>query len=213
MNNVSFPTISQAHHLFNSLFENPDSAIAAYPADIREGFCEHCLTVAYAAMAIAAKIYHLNSDKAYILGLLHDYGKHVDENNGSHFHGIRGYEDMLAMGYPELAQICLTHSFLLKEFNLKQYKYARSEMDQVKRLLEDMEYNDYDRLIQLCDLMVNNMRLINIKKRIRKISVFYGIPTRELKPFFRQALKLKQYFDTLSGCDIYQLLGIDRYES
>lgn len=210
--NKTLPTLNEAHKLLENIFIDCNNALSNQPERKRETLHQHCHLVAYCAMVIAANVYHLDADKAYILGLLHDYGKHQDENSGGIFHGIQGYNDMMAMGYSEVARVCLTHSFLIKDFNRSQYRYRETELAYSRELLNRIEYDDYDRLIQLCDILVSNMRLVNIKKRMRRISRLYGISIMELKPFFRTSLKLKQYFDILCGCDVYQLLGINRHE-
>ena len=68
-------------------------------------------------------------------------------------HIIDGYKFMLSMGYDECAKICLTHSFPCKE--IKSYNGNNDCVDDdyqfILNFLQTTEYDDYDRLIQLCD--------------------------------------------------------------
>lgn len=69
---------------------------------------DHSRVAAHCAEKIAAAS-GMNSEKAYILGLLHDVGRKF---GGRHMgHVSDGYSYMLGKGYDEAAKICLTHSF------------------------------------------------------------------------------------------------------
>lgn len=169
----------------------------------------HLLLVACSAEMIAAKTPHLNSKKAYIFGLLHDYGKIISEEATHTFHGLTGYELMNEKGYDEVAQICLTHSFTTLDFNIDDYSYDKAGLAAAKKLIRDVVITDYDLLIQLCDLLVKGVGFSNIKDRIRNIQETYGVSTLLAKKKYHRALKLKKYFDNLTGSDIYKILGIN----
>ena len=68
--------------------------------------------------------------------------------------------------------------------------------------------DDYDRLIQLCDRLSIGVNY-NLKERMKYLQNTYKIPTVLLKKKYREALKLKSYFDAKCGCDIYKLLGVN----
>lgn len=208
----SLPSLAAAHELFEKMRERRRAEITHLDEEVEKGFYEHCLGVAYAAQIIASHSDDLNPEKAYILGLLHDYGKRLDEKSEKRFHGNVGFDDMNAMGYSEVARTCLTHSFLIKDFEDRQYNYPQKELDYAREKLLEIEYDDYDYLIQFSDMIVNNMKFMHIKKRIRNISNRYNISIKDLKLFFRKAMELKTYFDNKCGCDIYNLLGINKYE-
>jgi putative nucleotidyltransferase with HDIG domain len=74
---------------------------------------EHSYNVARSAETIA-KDCSLDSNFAYILGLLHDIGRYEGITNLRHVYA--GYNLMNEKGYNDIAKICLTHSFPYKNF-------------------------------------------------------------------------------------------------
>ena len=170
----------------------------------------HNAMVALCAEMIASKLPDIDGQKAYILGLLHDFGKLVyDDEFSDKFHGIEGCRFFLEKGWDEPARICLTHSFPDKNIKYSEYPgYSARELRKCKMLLAKIDYDDYDRLIQLCDMLVVGINFTNVKERINFIRNNYKLPLIALKKKYRQALKLKRYFDEKCGCDIYKLLGV-----
>lgn len=78
-----------------------------------------------AAEKIAIETKILNPDKAYALGLLHDIGR---RNGVSHIKHV--YDGMLFMeelGHLDVAKVCLTHSFPLKNINSYSGKFDLSK--------------------------------------------------------------------------------------
>ncbi len=69
----------------------------------------HSRVVAHCAEKIAQECGDMDSDKAYILGLLHDIGRKFGVRHLGHVSD--GYSYMRSLGYDEAAKICLTHSF------------------------------------------------------------------------------------------------------
>lgn len=74
---------------------------------------DHSKNVAMVARMIAEHCSGLDSEKAYVLGLLHD----IDRRNGvaAVRHIINGYDYAISKGWDEPARICLTHSFPVKD--------------------------------------------------------------------------------------------------
>lgn len=68
----------------------------------------HSRNVASCAEKIAIAC-NMDGDKAYILGLLHDIGRKFGTRHLGHVYD--GWKYMLELGYPQVAKICLTHSF------------------------------------------------------------------------------------------------------
>lgn len=166
---------------------------------------DHCKTTAMCAMNIANKCDNIDSDNAYVLGLLHDIGRRAGKMEFAHI--IKGYEYFQTLGYSDAARICITHSFPTK--NIDSYHdpidCEANQVDFVKKFISDCEYNDYDKLIQLCDVLSFPFGPCLLEKKIVKIGLDYG-----LKKIYAQRwsmlFKLKTHFDNLTGVNIYTLL-------
>ncbi len=208
----NFPTLKEAEEIwFEGIRyrqENPE--IKPLSLYIEEEYKFHTRGVAAAAKKIASRTVSLNPEKAYILGLLHDYGKKKDEKAQQIFHGRLGYEEMLERGFPEVARICLTHTFPSKDFDDKDFWYPQEWKDWLREELKPIEYDDYDRLIQLCDKFFEGMTMISIEKRMQKICERYGLSEDTYLVLVSEGLVLKEYFDRLCGEDVYVILGIEK---
>ena len=93
----------------------------------------------------------MDAEKAYVLGLLHDIGRKFGVRHLGHVSD--GYTYMMRLGYDEVAKICLTHSFnnhTVDEY-IGKLDVSGEEMEMIKTELARTVYDDYDRLIQLCD--------------------------------------------------------------
>lgn len=169
----------------------------------------HTQKVAEIASLIASKC-GMNTEKAYVFGLLHDYGKRIDERKSGKFHGLEGYREMLKKGYPEMAGICLSHCFPQRDFDIDNYPaYSKLDMEESKKILASLEYNDYDRLIQFSDMFPEGMNVVTIEERISAIKKRYSLSEKEIKDISENALRLKKYFSDLCRCDVYELIDFD----
>lgn len=198
------PDIAQSMKLLNEV----TVAYTSYMPDGATSIKIHCLMVACCAEVIASSLKGVDSHLAYIMGLLHDYGKIVSDNN--HFHGLTGYKYFMKKGWTQIARTCLTHSFIDKDFNFSDYSsYNVDDLYETKEILKNMEYDIYDKIIQMSDMIVCNVGFKRLKDRMLFLRNKYGLPSLIIKNKYRDVLRLKKYFDTLCGCDIYKLLGID----
>lgn len=165
---------------------------------------QHSLVAADNARRIAEKA-GMDSEKAYVMGLLHDIGRRVGVTGMLHL--IDGYDYMMSLGEPELAAICLTHSFAAKNVEYFEGKHDCSPAQKafIKEFLDNHEYDDYDKLIQLCDAVSLPEGACIMEKRFVDVALRHGIQAYTTKRW-RAYLGLKKYFDSLCGCDIYTLL-------
>lgn len=109
---------------------------------------EHSINVGLAAKYIAEKCPNMNADKAYILGVLHDIGRRAGIVTIPK-HVYEGYLYYTEKGWDEVARISMTHSYPIKE-----YDFAEEVQDEevfIKDYIVNCTYDDYDRLLQLCD--------------------------------------------------------------
>ena len=175
----------------------------------REEYVFHTIGIAEMARKIALRTGYLNPEKAYVLGLLHDYGKKYDERSEGIFHVRAGYEEMMRLGYSDVARICLTHSFPSPDFDDKDYtSYKQEWLTWAHDCLKDVVYDDYDRLIQFCDIHFEALNIVSIDERIKGICRRYGLKIEQLKNLRDNAFRLKAYFDKKCGGDVYELLNI-----
>ncbi len=77
---------------------------------------KHSINTGVAARNIAEKVPGMDSEKAYIIGLLHDIGRRVKFGFVDiPTHVYEGYKYCMEKGWDEAARICMTHSYLLMQ--------------------------------------------------------------------------------------------------
>lgn len=165
----------------------------------------HSISVAQNARLIADKVSDMDSDKAYVMGLLHDIGRRAGVKGILHI--FDGYDYMMQRGQREIARICLTHSFPVKDVNVFFGKFdcSREQRSFLEKFLENAEYNNYDRLIQLCDAISLPTGACIMEKRLVDVALRHGLPDCTLKKW-KAFMETKKYFDNLCHCNIYTLL-------
>ncbi len=161
----------------------------------------HSKIVAYVAEKIA-KLSGLDPEKAYIMGLLHDVGRSQDRKIR---HTIIGYRILKEKNVPEeIARITITHLYILKDgLNLinQEKEFKDDEYKFVKNYLKNIEYDDYDKLIQISDLM-GSLEIQTIEERMFSVFCRYDIVNNV--PFCQQIQNLKDYFEEKMGTSIYK---------
>ncbi len=176
--------------------------------NIQMEYIYHTTGVAESAYKIAQKC-NLDPEKAYVAGLLHDYGKIQNEKETGLSHFIVGYKKMKELGFDFIAKICLTHSFPVKDFSFCDYSsYRKEDLIEAKNILSIIDYDDYDKLIQLCDIFFEGMTKVTYQERIECIKRRYNLTDMQVKVLKTGAEKNKAYFDKLCSCDIYKILKI-----
>jgi len=135
----------------------------------------HAYHTAMAAYMIAEKSETLDSEKAYVCGLLHDIGRR--EGIYDLHHTIFGYVYLKELGYEEVGKICLTHSFInhdISDFNGK-FDCSEDELYFMKSYLNTAIYDDYDKLIQLCDYLALPTGFCILEKRMIDVALRKGV--------------------------------------
>lgn len=161
---------------------------------------DHSRVVAHCAEKIALECGDLDSNKAYILGLLHDIGRKFGVRNMGHVSD--GYSYMMSLGYDEVAKICLTHSFNNKTTNEYIGKFDTTE-DELKLIQDELKVatiDEYDKLIQLCDALGGAEGVLDIEERMKDVKRRYGSYPQAK---WDSNLALKKYFELKVGKDIY----------
>lgn len=169
----------------------------------------HSRVAAHCAEKIAMECNDLDSDKAYILGLLHDIGRKFGVRHLGHVSD--GYTYMMSLGYDEVAQICLTHSFNNQTTDqyIGKFDTTDEELRMIQDALKSITYDDYDRLIQLCDSLAGAECVLDIEERMEDVRRRYGSYPQEK---WDSNLALKKYFEERAGKDIYTVVDKDSFK-
>jgi hypothetical protein len=165
----------------------------------------HSRHVAEAAHHIAAHLSSLDSEAAYILGLLHDIGRRAGVTGMRHV--LDGYTFLAAAGCEDAARISLTHCFQNRDGReiFGEWDCTPEELTFLEDYLARVEYDDYDRLIQLCDSLANASGFCLMEKRMLDVGLRYGIHEYALRKW-RMTFDIKTDFEQRMGCSVYSLL-------
>ena len=167
----------------------------------------HSRTAAHCAENIAAAS-GLDPDKAYVLGLLHDIGRRFGKRHLGHVSD--GHSYMMSLGYDEVAHVCLSHSF--NDQSLSDYVGNRDTTPEETALIETnlaaMVYDEYDRLIQLCDSLAGAEGVMDIEERMMDVKRRYGAYPQHKWDI---NMGLKRHFEELAGRNVYDIVEKDTY--
>lgn len=180
-------------------------ALLAEAAQMNPGPWEaHSRHVARAAEAIAARHPDLDAETAYIVGLLHDIGRREGVTGMRHVYD--GYTYLASMGYEDAARICLTHSFasgnVMAIFG--KWDCSDEELAVVETYIGGTSYNEYDRLIQLCDSLAMANGVCLMEKRMMDVALRYGTNEYTVDKW-RATFGLMGHFEGIIGRSIYSL--------
>ena len=163
---------------------------------------KHCLTAAHCAEKIADACGDMDSEKAFILGILHDIGRKFGVTYLKHVSD--GYTYMKSLGYDEAARICLTHSFnnhIVDEY-IGKYDVSEEEMTFIKTELDKIVYDEYDWLIQLCDCLAGVKGVLDVEERMRDVKKRYGFYPQDK---WDTNIRLMKYFENKMNKNIYNV--------
>ena len=117
---------------------------------------------------------------------------------------------MMSLGYDEVARVCLSHSF--NDQSLTDYVGNRDTTPEETALIETnlatMVYDEYDRLIQLCDSLAGAEGVMDIEERMLDVKRRYGVYPQHKWDI---NMNLMRHFEELAGRNIYDLVEKDSY--
>jgi len=207
--NLTYPAITPV--LFEYLYHN-NNVLTISTAEMllkEAAICnpgpwkKHSEYVAVSARSIAKECDGLDSDKAYIFGLLHDIGRKFGASHLAHVYD--GYHYLKELGFEEAARIALTHSFNLSKIEdyIGNFDISEEKQAEIVTLLSDVKMNDYDYLIQLCDSIAKADGIVSMEERMNDVKSRYGYYPQEK---WDRNIELKQYFEDKMGKSLYQVL-------
>ena len=164
----------------------------------------------YAALAcerIAEHCPHMDSEKAYVIGLLHDIGRRVGIVQERHM--LEGYNYCMSKGWKNAAQICITHSFMLKNIttSIGKWDISKEDYEFMKKFIEDVVYDDYDKLVQMCDSLALPDGFCFLEKRFVDVAMRYGVNEYTTKRW-GAIYDIKKHFEKIAGKSIEEILEI-----
>lgn len=164
----------------------------------------------YAALAcerIAEHCPHMDSEKAYVIGLLHDIGRRVGIVQERHM--LEGYNYCMSKGWKNAAQICITHSFMLKNIttSIGKWDISKEDYEFMKKFIEDVVYDDYDKLAQMCDSLALPDGFCFLEKRFVDVAMRYGVNEYTTKRW-GAIYDIKKYFEDIASKSIEEILEI-----
>lgn len=170
---------------------------------------DHSRFVAKACEFIA-KAAGMDANKAYIFGLLHDIGRRIGRCGQKHIYA--GYVYCMEKGWDEVAKISMTHSYFFNDAQIggSEYDGPDQEWQFVKDYIQKTPFDDYDRLVQLCDSLADSRGFCIAEKGLVDVTLRYGILPHMVEKW-KKLFEVKAYFDEKCGQNIYNLLpGIEK---
>mgnify|MGYP004454392361 CR=1 FL=1 len=164
----------------------------------------HSRLVAINAKTLAEML-GLDSRIAYYYGLFHDIGRMYHLDDFSHLY--KGFDFLFHnLGF-SYARICITHAFPIKNVLSFNGEITNNDMKEfIIKFLNEINYDIYDLLIQLCD-SISIDKTITIEKRydLLKLKNKWNEYTNDK---INRLNDIKSYFDKLLGNNIYKILNI-----
>lgn len=166
---------------------------------------QHSRNTAICAEIISTQHNDFNPDRAYVLGLLHDIGRREGVTGMRHV--LDGYNFLAANGYEAAARICLTHSYPVEGMvvGAAPWDGSQQELEFVIAYLENIKYDVYDRLIQLCDLLSMPTGFCLIEKRFVDVVMRHGFDEHTLIRW-EGFIQVKNRIERLTGSSVYKKL-------
>lgn len=166
---------------------------------------DHSHYVALACKNIAAKCDNLSEDSAYIFGLLHDIGRYAGISSEKHL--IDGYRYCMEKGWKKNAQICISHAFMIQDIqtSIGVFDISKEEYQFMTKFVQEAVYDDYDRLVQLCDALALPSGFCLLEKRFVDVTIRYGFHDVTIARW-KKILEIKEMFEQKMGCTIYEVL-------
>lgn len=163
----------------------------------------HSRVAGACARRIAARS-GLDGEKAETLGLLHDIGRRFGISQLKHVYD--GWRYMLQLGYDEVARVCLSHSFPVQDIrvDMAAVDITPEVYGVLGRALAAMGYDDYDRLIQLCDSIAMAEGPVDMEMRMADVKRRYGAYPQEK---WERNLALKAYFEERMETSLQEALS------
>lgn len=177
---------------------------------------QHMMKVGFNAYLVAQKTAGkpgaLDPDKAYALGLLHDIGRWRPSSLKSVPHEVLGYKTLQMLGLEEASPIALTHSMPAPEFTKGEFSNKAIFMgnndaqNYGERFIRHHEMDDYDHLIQFCDVISNHDCNRKIEDSLEGFQARFGF-SQEREDKFNAIISNMHEFENKYDINVYETIG------
>ena len=149
--------------------------------------------------------YYYHGVSHYLGAETHDIGRYAGVSSEKHL--IDGYRYCMERGWEKAAQICISHAFMIQDIHTSIGKFDVSEEDYLfmKEFVATAVYDDYDRLVQLCDSLALPTGFCLLEKRFVDVTIRYGVHPATIDRW-KKTFDIKASFEEQTGCSIYTLL-------
>lgn len=166
---------------------------------------QHSIRVAEVAYHIG-KYLDVDEDRAYCYGLLHDIGKTSGSSGLRHTYA--GYKQLCNLNIIDRPDICLTHSFPLK--NAASYMgendCTEEEYGFVKNYIDNCEYSLFDRIIQLADAIAGADGCMILEISMVKVALKYKVNDYTIDSW-KEYFRIYDDIEKLLGNNVYSVLN------
>lgn len=165
----------------------------------------HSRYVGKAAKLIAQQHASLEPEIAQILGYLHDIGRRFGVMNIRHTY--KGYKFLEEQGHADAARICITHSFPTQRVDEVSVNWdgPKEQLGFTQAYLNKIEFNQYDKLLQLCDALAMPDGFVLLEKRLLDAAMRRGVNEFTIKRW-QATFDIQIEFEEVIGASIYSIL-------
>ena len=165
----------------------------------------HSRFAALACKNIASRCEGMSAELAYCFGLLHDIGRYAGVSSERHL--IDGYRFCMEHGWEKAAQICISHAFMIQDIrsSIGTFDVTETDFRFLENFVKNAVYDDYDRLVQLCDALALPTGFCILEKRFVDVTIRYGVHPYTVDRW-KKVLEIKADFEGKIDGSIYDLL-------
>ena len=165
----------------------------------------HSRFAALACKNIASRCEGMSAELAYCFGLLHDIGRYAGVSSVRHL--IDGYRFCIERGWEKAAQICISHAFMIQDIrsSIGTFDVTETDFRFLENFVKNAVYDDYDRLVQLCDALALPTGFCILEKRFVDVTIRYGVHPYTVDRW-KKVLEIKADFEGKINGPIYDLL-------
>ena len=165
----------------------------------------HSRFAALACKNIASRCEGMSAELAYCFGLLHDIGRYAGVSTERHL--IDGYRFCIERGWEKAAQICISHAFMIQDIrsSIGTFDVTETDFRFLENFVKNAVYDDYDRLVQLCDALALPTGFCILEKRFVDVTIRYGVHPYTVDRW-KKVLEIKADFEGKINGSIYDLL-------